>query len=191
MNWASPSLVAMIACLQMTNVAEAKQRDLTIDDVLAVERVDEVVPSPDGRATAIVVQRPATDGETYGRTHYEIDPSRNDVWISGEGQGEARRIAPLADKGTGFWCAQWSPDGTKIAMLSTQAEGDEPSQGDNVRIYVWDKASGALSRLANDAVVTQSRYGSWFNRLDIRHAGQDMGKAKTCRVVKKMRRSLG
>lgn len=182
MNWASPSLVAMIACLQMTNVAEAKQRDLTIDDVLAIERVDEVVPSPDGSATAIVVQRPATDGETYGRTHYEIDPSRNDIWISGEGQGEARRIAPLADKGAGFWCAQWSPNGTKIAMLSTQAEGDEPSRGDNVRIYVWDKASGALSRLANDAVVTQSRYGSWFNRLDIRHAGQDMGKAKTCRV---------
>lgn len=182
MNWASLSLVAMIAYLPMIDMAEAKQRDLTIDDVLAIERVDEVVPSPDGSATAIVVQRPVTDGESYGRTHYEIDPSRNGVWISSEGQGEARRIAPLVDKGTGFWCAQWSPDGTKIAMLSTQAEGDEPSRGDNVRIYVWDKASGELTRLANEAVVTQSRYGSWFNRLDVRHAGQDTGKAKTCRV---------
>ncbi|KTE05784.1 hypothetical protein ATE67_19425 [Sphingopyxis sp. H050] len=172
----------MIAGLPMTDIAEAKQRDLTIDDVLAIERVDEVAPSPDGSVTAIVVQRSATDGESYGRTHYEIDPSRNGVWISGEGQSEARRIAPLVAKGAGFWCAQWSPDGAKLAMLSTQADGSEPSQGDNVRIYVWDKASGALSRLANEAVVTQSRYGSWFNRLDVRHAGQDMGKAKTCRV---------
>lgn len=182
MNWASLSIVAMVACLQMTEMAEAKQRDLTIEDVLAIERVDEVVPSPDGSATAIVVQRPATEGESFGRTHYEIDPSRNDVWISGEGQSEARKIAPLVGKGIGFWCAQWSPGGTKVAMLSTQAEGDEPSGGDNVRIYVWDKTSGALSRLADEAVVTQSRYGSWFNRLDVRHAGQDMGKAKTCRV---------
>ena len=52
MNWASLSLVAMIAYLPMIDMAEAKQRDLTIDDVLAIERVDEVVPSPDGSATA-------------------------------------------------------------------------------------------------------------------------------------------
>jgi len=182
MNWASISMVAMIACCPMIGTAEAKQRDLTIDDVLAIERVDEVVPSPDGKATAVVIQRPAAPGEAFGRTHYEIDPSRNDVWISGEGESEPERIAPLGGKGSGFWCAQWSPDGSKIAMLSTQAEGDEPPQGDNVRIYVWEKTSGALTRLANEAVVTQSRYGSWFNRLDVRHAGQEMGKAKSCRV---------
>ena len=62
MKLASLSMVSLIACLQMTDVAEAKQRELTIDDVLAIERVDEVVPSPVGSATAIVVQRPATDG---------------------------------------------------------------------------------------------------------------------------------
>ena len=182
MNWASLSMVAMIACFPATAMAEPKQRDLTIDDVLAIERVDEIVPSPDGKITAVVIQRPPTNGEAFGRTHYEIDPSRNDIWIAGDGQSEGRKIAPASGKGSGFWCAQWSPDSSKIAMLSTEAEGDEPPQGDNVRIYVWDKASGALTRLANEAVVTQSRYGSWFNRLDVRHAAQDMGKAKTCRV---------
>jgi len=180
MNWASFSMAAVIACYPMSGTAQSRERDLTIDDVLAIERVDEVVPSPVGKDTAVVVQRPAAHGEAFGRTHYEIDPSRNDVWVAGD--QAAKKIAPASGKGVGFWCALWSPDGSKIAMLSTQPEGDEPPHGDNVRIYVWDKATGSLTRLAGEAVVTQSRYGSWFNRLDVRHAGQDMGKAKSCRV---------
>jgi hypothetical protein len=152
----------------------AAGRALTIDDVLDLNRIDSVAPSPDGEWAAVVVQRAARPGEVYGRTFYETDPSRDDVWLISRKTGERRNITQGATAAAGFWCATWSPDGSKLAMLSTRPEKNEPRGGDNVRLYVWDRTTGALTRASDAALMTQARYGSPMYPLDLR-GGADKG----------------
>ena len=176
----------VIACLTLISVvglAEATPserpaggRPLTIDDVLSFQRLDQAAISPDGQWAAFVVQRPALPGEVFGRNAYEIDPSRSDVVLISTVTGERREVTNGASRAAGFWCATWSPDGRRLAMLSTQPEGSEPRGGDNVRLYVWDRDTGRLSRQSNDGLPTQMRYGGPFERLDLR-GGADHGTA--------------
>src|SRR5258706_7272917 len=146
----------------------ASGRTLTIDDVLDLNRIDSVAPSPDGELAAVVVQRAARAGEVYGRTFYETDPSRDDVWLISRRTGERRNITHGAKAAAGFWCATWSPNGSKLAMLSTRPEKNEPRGGDNVRLYVWDRSTGALTRASDAVMMTQTRYGSPVYPLDLR-----------------------
>ena len=139
---------------------------LTIDDVLSTVSIDSVAPTSD--MLAISVQRPAGPGEVYGRTAYEVDPGRSDVWLIDRRTGERRNLTKGAANAAGFWCPQWSPDGQHLAMLSTRPEGREPRGGNNVRLYLWDRQSDAITRVGNWAVMTQTRYGSPRHGLDIR-----------------------
>jgi dipeptidyl aminopeptidase/acylaminoacyl peptidase len=146
---------------------------LNLDDVLALERIDRAVLSPDGQTAAVVVQRGAGPDEVYGRGLYQLDPGRGDIWLVSLKTGERRNLTHGAAFAAGYWCATWSPDGRKLALLSTEARGSEPRGGDNVRLYVWDSASNALSRLSDDGVMSQSVGGSPMGRVDLRggHGG--------------------
>jgi dipeptidyl aminopeptidase/acylaminoacyl peptidase len=164
-------LVALFASGTPSASAERKAQPLTIDNVLDIVALDRVAIAPDGEWIAAVVQRPARAGEAFGRTSYETDPSRSDVWLISRRTGERRNITNGATQAAGFWCATWSPDGTRLAMLSTMPEGSEPRGGDNVRLYVWERSTGILSRLGNAPVMTQTRYGSPMYWLDVRAPG--------------------
>jgi dipeptidyl aminopeptidase/acylaminoacyl peptidase len=162
---------AAAAILSLPGLAGAAQaRPLTIDDVIEMTQIDGAAFSPDGAWAAAVVQRPARPGEVFGRAPYETDPSRSDVWLISRATGERRNLTQGGLDAAGFWCAIWSPDGGRLAMLSTRPEGAEPRGGDNVRLYVWDKATGALTRLGGAPVMTQTRYGSPMYGLDVRDA---------------------
>jgi len=152
----------------------AAPHPLTIDDVLDMQRIDRASLSLDGEWAAVSVQRPARAGEAYGRAAYETDPSRNDVWLVSTRTGEKRALTDGSPQAAGYWCATWSPDGRRLAMLSTQPEGREPRGGDNVRLYVWDRATGAITRMSDAAMMTQTRYGSGIDKLDLR-GGADGG----------------
>lgn len=153
---------------------------LTIDDVLATERLDQATLSPDGEWVAAVVQRGAKDGEVYGRNAYETDPSRNDVVLISTKTGERRAITSGASQAAGYWCAAWSPDGQQLAMLSTQPKGNEPRGGDNVRLYVWTRASGRLTRMGDTSLMTQTRYGSGLYKLDLRGGADGSAALHSC-----------
>ena len=112
----------------------AKVRSLSVGDVLALERLDRVTVSPDGALVAAVVLRGALPGETYGRASYEIDPSRGDIWIMDRDTTRRRKITEGRSSAAGSWCATWSPDGQRLAYLSTRAKGSEPRGGNNVRL---------------------------------------------------------
>lgn len=176
------ALLALVACApsfgrQAGGAAAAPaaaKHPLTIDDVLATEHLDRATLSPDGAWVAAVVQRSAGPGEVYGRTAYEIDPARDDVWLISTATGVRRNLTRGTSRASGAWCATWSPDGSRLALLSTRAEGKEPRGGDNVRLYVWDRRSDAMTRMSDDAVMTQTRYGSGLDKLDLR-GGADGG----------------
>lgn len=141
-------------------------RVLTMDDVLDFTSIDRAALSPDGEWAAVVVLRSARPGKVYGRNFYDVDPSRGDVWLISRRTGEKRNLTQGAKLAAGFWCATWSPDGSKLAMLSTKPEGKEPIGGDNVRLYVWDRVTGALARKGDAAMLTQTRTPLY--RLDVR-----------------------
>ena len=169
-------VVMMVAVLVSTSglASSPTPRPLTIDDVLDIQTIDRATLSPDREWAAIVVSRPARAGEVYGRTSVQIDPSRNDIVLVSLKTGERRAITHGASKAAGYWCATWSPDGRRLALLSTAPEGNEPRGGDNVRLYVWDIGSNAVTRMSDAPVMTQTRYGGGIDRLDLR-GGADQG----------------
>lgn len=144
---------------------------MSVDDVLAIERLDRATVSPDGALVAAVVLRGALPGETFGRAAYEIDPSRGDVWIIDRATGAQRNLTQGRARAAGSWCATWSPNGQRLAFLSTTPEGAEPRGGDNVRLYIWERQKNLLRRLGSWAVVTQTRYGGGLHKLDIAGPG--------------------
>lgn len=150
-------------------------RKLTIDDVLNREALDRATTSPDGEWVAVVIRRGAGPGEAYGRAVVEVDPGRSDVWLISTRTGQRSRITDGAGRAAGFWCATWSPNGRRLAMLSTAPEGAEPRGGDNVRLYVWDRDTGTLRRLGDWPVMTQTRYGSPLDQLDLRGGAHGAG----------------
>ncbi|WEK43191.1 MAG: prolyl oligopeptidase family serine peptidase [Candidatus Sphingomonas colombiensis] len=165
---------------QAQATAAATKHLLTLDDILDVEHLEGASYSPDGAWVAAAVQRSARYGEVYGRTAYEIDPSRSDIWLISTRTGERKAITSGVAQAAGYWCATWSPDGQRLAMLSTQPEGAEPRGGDNVRLYLWERQTGKVRRMASHAVMTQTRYSSPLYQLDLRGGGDKGSVPHTC-----------
>ena len=173
-------IAEFLALLPAAHAQDRPSHPLTVDKLLDTVGLDRVALSPDGEWVAAVVQRPARAGEVFGRAAYETDPSRSDVWLISRRTGEQRNLTQGASAAAGFWCAAWSPDGSKLAMLSTRPEGQEPRGGDNVRLYVWDRATAALTRMSDAAVMTQTRYGSPIHTLDLRGGADGSTVAQNC-----------
>lgn len=173
------TLALILMILLPPRFAQAGQRPISLRDVLDVNRVERAVISPGGDYVAVVVQRAARPGEVYGRTFYELDPSRNDVWIISLRTGQRRNITNGVRDAAGFWCPIWSPDGARLAMLSTRSARGEPRGGNNVRLYVWDVADVAPRRLNDAPLMTQTRGGSALYKLDIR-GPSDRDRSQRC-----------
>ena len=92
--------------------------------------------------------RPAAPDEVYGRNSYEIDPSRNDIWLVQRDGTALRRLTNGQPDAAAYWCPHWNADGNYLAMLSTAPQGNEPRGGDNARLYVWDRGSKSPRRLS-------------------------------------------
>lgn len=165
------STVLLVSALAAIVSVPIQAHPLTIDDVLSTVVIDSVAPSPDGRELAVSLQRPANKGEVGGRTFYEVDPSRNDIWLVSRDGQDVRNLTTGHSLAAGYWCPQWSPDGQHIAMLSSRPEGTEPHGGDSARLYVWKHNEGNLVRLSAQPMMTMTRYGSPLNALDLREGG--------------------
>ncbi|PZU06651.1 MAG: hypothetical protein DI606_17815 [Sphingobium sp.] len=170
----------VIAMLLILAPSIVSSRPMSVDDVLGMERLDRAQLSPDGMLLAAVVLRPARDEEIYGRAAYEIDPSRADIWLIDRSTGVRRNLTEGHAEAAGSWCATWSPDGQRLAFLSTRPEGTEPKGGNNVRLYMWDRTTDRVHRLSDQAIVTQTRYGSGVNRLDF--AGPGSNSPNVCTI---------
>ncbi|ATP21997.1 hypothetical protein BV87_26490 (plasmid) [Sphingobium yanoikuyae] len=163
------SFYVSLAFMAITLVSgTANAAPLTIDDVLRTVAMEQVAASPDGEDLAVVVQRPAGEGEVAGRTFYEVDPSRADVWLVRRDGSDRRNLTDGHAAAAGNWCAQWSPDSKRIAFLSTRPEGAEPHGGDAVRLYMWTRATDGIRRISQQPMMTMTRYGSPLNALDLR-----------------------
>lgn len=98
--------------------------------------------SPDG-STIVYVKDPTMPRYTgYGRT---------DIWtMAPDGSNEQ----PLADVGVLDLQPDWSPDGTRIALVSTplSLSDDYQASHDQAEVYTIDATGGSLSRITQNSV---------------------------------------
>lgn len=124
--------LVVIACAVTIAGRGARGQDgraLTVDDVLRLEEFDAVVPSPDGRYLAVEVARPKTEPV---RIHTDVLDSRTrrDIWIVRLRDGEKYQLTHGGPTSSGWFDPVWSPDGTRLAMLSTEGCAC-------VRAWIW------------------------------------------------------
>lgn len=113
--------VAVMACAAAISGQGAPaqaSRGLKVDDVLRLEQLNAVVPSPDGKYVAIEVARPLGD---VARVHMTASDSRprTDIWLVRLSDGKRQQLTHGSRTGSGWFHPVWSPDGTRLAMLST------------------------------------------------------------------------
>jgi dipeptidyl aminopeptidase/acylaminoacyl peptidase len=82
--------------------------------------------SPDGKSIAFLSARPAAGDAA-------ADPSRNQVWLLPLSGGEPQRLTGLANGVSSF---QWSPDGTRLVIVSRSGPSDEAKSPSDVRHYL-------------------------------------------------------
>ena len=116
----------------------AQRRAMTVDDLLRRELLGGIVASPDGRMATVVVRR-AMEGEPAGRPELG-GYDRADLWVVPLPGGEPRRVTHGARDASGVMTPAWSPDGRRVAFMSTAGS-------DNLRAYAWDR-DGGVRRLS-------------------------------------------
>ena len=135
--------VFMLHCWCHRSLAADAKRPLTPDDLFRLEELDDpnwssfppVSISPDGQNVAFVLKRARNTAKTFGLVFLN-DFDRADIWIASPGKGRTKNITNGATDNSGFWAPVWSPDGQRLAMLSTR--------GSAIRVWVWTKSSDSI-----------------------------------------------
>jgi dipeptidyl aminopeptidase/acylaminoacyl peptidase len=107
MNALAPTLAVLLAAAPTPD-----RRPLTVDDLLALERVESPALSPDGRLAAFTVARAAPAG----------DRMLSSLWIVPAAGGAPRRLT-FGEERVGS--PVFSPDGRRLAFSSNRAGGSQ------------------------------------------------------------------
>lgn len=140
--------VAMTGAFGRLSGQTTARRGLTVDDILAMQEIGDVTPSPIGDMLAIEVKRPSATGEVYDRFAGGWD--RSDIWLVSVNDGSMRNLTHGRTDTSGYWRPVWSPDGMRLAMLSTRTES--ATDGD-VHVYVWNRRTDSLERVSQRTVA--------------------------------------
>lgn len=104
-------VVFMLAAFIMLNpslIAAASTKAISFDDFIKIKRLSDVQISPDGRLIAFVVTV----------MDKEANKPNSDIWVVSSTGSNLRQLtlSPKVD-----YCPRWSPDGEKIAFISTRS----------------------------------------------------------------------
>jgi dipeptidyl aminopeptidase/acylaminoacyl peptidase len=127
------------------DVRAAERRPVTPDDLFKLEEIGDVAIAPDGASVVFVRRRPLERARMHQQPFLQGN-DRADLWLSPIDGGAPVNLTNGAADASGYWMPVWSPDGARLALLSTKGDGN------NVRLWVWEKASGRLTRLSERGV---------------------------------------
>ncbi len=124
------TIIVCTALLLTAGMSSAEQHPFTVHDLVAMERVSDPQPSPDGERVAFVITT----------MDLEANKGRRDVWMVGTDGSGARALTtdPAND-----WNPRWASDGT-LYFLS--------SRGGSTQVWRWDFANSAAVQVTDLAL---------------------------------------
>jgi dipeptidyl aminopeptidase/acylaminoacyl peptidase len=121
------SALAFALMLVVAVVAGAERHPFNVHDLVAMQRIGDPRPSPDGSRVAFVVTT----------MDLEANKGRRDIWIAAvDGSGAQRLTTDPAND----WAPRWSGDGS-LYFLS--------SRSDSPQVWRWDFASGGAEQVTD------------------------------------------
>lgn len=143
--------------------ALAAQRAFQVDDLFELEDMGRDYGGPyafseNGQELAYTRLRAK---KTLGNFKLEFlwGNAGGDVWVQRSFGQQPINVTMGVKDGSGWWSPQWSPDETKLALLSTR--------GGNVHLWLWDARTHALRRMTERGVdlsgATRERPYLWVD----------------------------
>lgn len=149
-----PALLAALFGLALLAPLAAQQpRPFQVNDLFTIESYKGQAISPDGEWIAMVIQRARSEREVHQRP-FLGGGDKSDVWLVSRRTGERRNLTNGSRDASGWYRPVWSPDGQRLAMISTRGE---VRGGDNVRLWVWERAGNALRRVSSRPLDVQGQ----------------------------------
>src|SRR4051794_29680495 len=122
----------LLALILLLSANAAAKRGVTPEDYFAFENISDPHISPDGRNVAYV----------FGTVDQKRNRRVSSVWlIPASGAGQPR---PLTLEGANATAPRWSPDGTRLAFLSTRGE-----DGGRAQIFILPMDGGEARQVTH------------------------------------------
>ncbi|MBL8692655.1 MAG: S9 family peptidase [Planctomycetes bacterium] len=175
----SLSLLPLLALVPAVSVSAQDKHRFSIEDMLAMQRISDPQPSPDGKWILATVRT----------TDVAANRGRNDVWLFASDGSSAR---PLTTHPESDSSARWLPDGKSLLFLSTRSgsqqiwklslEGGEPTQVTKLPLDVDNLVvfpDGKRVACSMEVLVTANEKGSMVLDITAKHlADKDANKVK-------------
>lgn len=134
-------------------------RQYRLDDEFSREEISDMTFSPDGQVLAYLKDRAknAMPQQSLNPLWFMGGAVSDEIWLQTAPGQPARKITDSEKDGSRWWDLKWSPDGKRLAFLSTR--------GGNITLWIWERENDRIRQASTQGVVRQQEKGN-FDWID-------------------------